>query len=41
MHLFFEQHSTPTELANLEWKQAPNSVLIVRHGDDHGTFNGA
>ncbi|KAJ6541315.1 hypothetical protein B0H19DRAFT_958282, partial [Mycena capillaripes] len=32
-------YNTPTELADLEWIQAPNSVLVVRHGDDHGSYN--
>lgn len=32
--------STPIELATFEWNQAQNSILIVRHGDDHGTFYG-
>ncbi|KIM77254.1 hypothetical protein PILCRDRAFT_12233 [Piloderma croceum F 1598] len=32
-------YNTPTESATSEWKQAPNSVLVVRHGDDHGTYN--
>ncbi|KAJ7121509.1 hypothetical protein C8R44DRAFT_786373 [Mycena epipterygia] len=32
-------YNTPTELATLEWAQAPNSVLVVRHGDDHGSYN--
>ncbi|KAJ7837987.1 hypothetical protein B0H14DRAFT_2790225 [Mycena olivaceomarginata] len=32
-------YNTPTELATIEWSQAPNSVLVVRHGDDHGSYN--
>ncbi|EGN95189.1 hypothetical protein SERLA73DRAFT_162724 [Serpula lacrymans var. lacrymans S7.3] len=28
----------PTEFATFAWAQAPNSVLVVRHGDDHGTL---
>ncbi|KAJ7157984.1 hypothetical protein C8R43DRAFT_882882 [Mycena crocata] len=32
-------YNTPTELANIEWSQALNSVLVVRHGDDHGSYN--
>lgn len=28
----------PTEWASFGWKQAPNSVLVVRHGDDHVSF---
>ncbi|KAJ7605186.1 hypothetical protein FB45DRAFT_1149088 [Roridomyces roridus] len=33
-------YTTPTELATFEWmQQANNSVLVVRHGDDHGTYN--
>ena len=32
--------STPTEKATFQWHQAPNSVLMVRHGDDHVSFNG-
>ncbi|KAJ7692912.1 hypothetical protein B0H17DRAFT_933686 [Mycena rosella] len=32
-------YNTPTELADLEWSQAPNSVLVVRHGDDHGSYD--
>jgi len=30
--------NTPTELSTLQWDQAPESTLVVRHGDDHGTF---
>ncbi|KDQ19583.1 hypothetical protein BOTBODRAFT_443477 [Botryobasidium botryosum FD-172 SS1] len=29
--------NTPTEFSTFEWAQAPNGVLVVRHGDDHGT----
>ncbi|KDQ19580.1 hypothetical protein BOTBODRAFT_28154 [Botryobasidium botryosum FD-172 SS1] len=29
---------TPTEASTFEWTQAPNAALVVRHGDDHGTF---
>src|SRR5262245_42342751 len=32
--------STPTELSTIAWQQAPKSALVVRHGDDHGTFFG-
>ncbi|KAJ7599803.1 hypothetical protein C8J56DRAFT_908924 [Mycena floridula] len=32
-------YNTPTESATFEWSQAPNSVLVVRHGDDHGSFD--
>ncbi|KAJ7246158.1 hypothetical protein B0H12DRAFT_768573 [Mycena haematopus] len=28
----------PTELTNFAWKQAPNSTLVVRHGDDHSSI---
>ncbi|KAI1617240.1 hypothetical protein EDD36DRAFT_484980 [Exophiala viscosa] len=31
--------ATPTEKATFQWQQAPNSVLLVRHGDDHVSFN--
>ncbi|KDQ19582.1 hypothetical protein BOTBODRAFT_170657 [Botryobasidium botryosum FD-172 SS1] len=30
--------NTPTESATFQWTQAPNSALVVRHGDNHGTF---
>ena len=30
--------STPTEATDIQWQQAPNSALVVRHGDGHGTF---
>src|ERR1700761_994536 len=33
--------STPTEWATVAWKSAHNSALVVRHGDDHTTFNRA
>lgn len=33
--------SCPTESSTFEFKQAHNSTLIVRHGDDHVTFQGA
>jgi hypothetical protein len=29
----------PTEWAEAMWEQSPNSVLVVRHGDDHTTFS--
>ncbi|KAJ7760182.1 hypothetical protein B0H14DRAFT_2973895 [Mycena olivaceomarginata] len=32
-------YNTPTELATIGWSQASNSVLVVRHGDDHGSYN--
>lgn len=32
--------STPTESSTVEWVQATNSTLVVRHGDDHGTISG-
>ncbi|KAF7308005.1 hypothetical protein MKEN_01162200 [Mycena kentingensis (nom. inval.)] len=32
-------YNTPTEGATYEWAQTSNSVLIVRHGDGHGTFD--
>lgn len=32
--------SCPTESSTYEWKQAPHSTLVVRHGDDHGTIIG-
>ncbi|KAJ6592391.1 hypothetical protein B0H19DRAFT_1010092 [Mycena capillaripes] len=28
----------PTELTTFAWKQAPNSTLVIRHGDDHTTI---
>ncbi|KAF7976223.1 hypothetical protein HWV62_7242 [Athelia sp. TMB] len=31
-------YDCPTESSTFEFKQAPNSTLIVRHGDDHVTF---
>lgn len=31
--------STPTEWATFAWKNSSNSGLVVRHGDDHTTFN--
>ncbi|EIM92815.1 uncharacterized protein STEHIDRAFT_165026 [Stereum hirsutum FP-91666 SS1] len=31
--------NTPTESSNFEWTQAPNSIFVVRHGDDHGTIS--
>ena len=31
--------STPIEKALYTWNQARNSALIVRHGDDHTSFN--
>lgn len=31
--------STPTEWATFAWKNSSNSALVVRHGDDHTTFN--
>lgn len=31
--------STPTEWATVAWEQASRSALVVRHGDDHTTFN--
>ncbi|KAF2494345.1 alpha/beta-hydrolase [Lophium mytilinum] len=31
--------STPTEWATVAWKEADHSALLVRHGDDHTTFN--
>ncbi|KAF7976114.1 hypothetical protein HWV62_7549 [Athelia sp. TMB] len=31
--------NTPTEGATLEFKLANESTLVVRHGDDHGTFS--
>lgn len=30
--------NAPTEFSTFEWTQAPRSSLLVRHGDDHGTF---
>jgi hypothetical protein len=31
--------STPIEKALFTWHQANNSALVVRHGDDHTSFN--
>ncbi|KAF2812960.1 alpha/beta-hydrolase [Mytilinidion resinicola] len=31
--------STPTEWATIAWKTADHSALLVRHGDNHTTFN--
>lgn len=31
--------NTPTEWATRQWENAPNSSLVVRHGDGHGTFD--
>ncbi|KIY65828.1 alpha/beta-hydrolase [Cylindrobasidium torrendii FP15055 ss-10] len=31
--------NTPTDSATFEWQQAPNSALIDRHGDGHGTYD--
>ena len=31
--------SAPTEWTTFAWEQAKNSTLLVRHGDDHTTFN--
>jgi len=31
--------NTPTEQATLAITDTPNAVLVVRHGDDHGTIN--
>ncbi|KAH8811132.1 Alpha/Beta hydrolase protein [Xylogone sp. PMI_703] len=30
--------SAPTEWTTFTWEQAPNSTLVVRHGDDHVSF---
>ncbi|KAF4637604.1 hypothetical protein G7Y89_g477 [Cudoniella acicularis] len=30
--------SAPTEWTTFAWEQAPNSALVVRHGDDHVSF---
>ncbi|KAE8449055.1 hypothetical protein EG329_008643 [Mollisiaceae sp. DMI_Dod_QoI] len=30
--------SAPTEWTTFGWEQAPNSALVVRHGDDHVSF---
>jgi hypothetical protein len=32
-------NSTPTEWATFAWESASKSALLVRHGDDHTTFN--
>ncbi|KAJ6540359.1 hypothetical protein B0H19DRAFT_959657 [Mycena capillaripes] len=33
----FDPHLA-TEFATFAWEQAPNSTLVIRHGDDHTTF---
>ena len=31
--------SAPTEKTTFAWQHMPNSGLVVRHGDDHVSFN--
>jgi hypothetical protein len=31
--------AAPTEWADIMWSQSPQSVLVVRHGDDHCSFS--